>query len=58
MEAFREKTGVGGLLNTSFNIHGYPMVCDPKQALWTLENSELDGLALGNYYVTREKPNY
>jgi carbamoyltransferase len=54
VEAFREKTGVGGLLNTSFNLHGYPMVCDPKQALWTLENSELDGLALGNYYITRK----
>ena len=51
---FFEKTGVGGLLNTSFNLHEYPMVCDPKQALWTLENSDLDGLALGNYYVTRK----
>jgi carbamoyltransferase len=54
VEAFREKTGVGGLLNTSFNLHGYPMVCDPKQALWTLENSKLDGLALGNYYIARK----
>jgi carbamoyltransferase len=54
LETFYEKTGVGGLLNTSFNLHEYPMVCNPKQALWTLENSELDGLALGNYYITRK----
>ena len=54
LEAFSKKTGIGGLLNTSFNLHGYPMVCDPKQALWTLENSEIDGLALGNYYVSRK----
>lgn len=53
LETFREKTGVGGLLNTSFNLHGYPMVCNPKQALWTLEHSELDGLAMGNFYITR-----
>lgn len=54
VNAFSEKTGVGGLLNTSFNLHGFPMVCDPKQALLTLENSDLDGLALGNYYVTQK----
>lgn len=53
LEAFQEKTGVGGLLNTSFNLHGYPIVCSPKQALWTFEKSQLDGLALGNYYITR-----
>lgn len=54
IDTFRKKMGVGGLLNTSFNLHGYPMVCDPKEALWTLENSELDGLAIGNYYITRK----
>ena len=53
LEAFEEKTGVGGLLNTSFNLHGYPMVCTPLQALWTFENSQLDGLALGNYYIAK-----
>jgi carbamoyltransferase len=53
LEAFQEKTGVGGLLNTSFNLHGYPIVCSPSQALWTFENSQLDGLALGNYYLTK-----
>ena len=53
LEAFQEKTGVGGLLNTSFNLHGYPIVCTPRQALWTFESSELDGLALGNYYVAK-----
>lgn len=53
LNAFQMKTGVGGLLNTSFNLHGYPIVCSPKQALWTFENSQLDGLALGNYYLTK-----
>ncbi|MFX0195386.1 MAG: carbamoyltransferase [Candidatus Hodarchaeota archaeon] len=53
LESFQEYTGVGGLLNTSFNLHGYPIVCTPEHALWTLENSELDGLAIGNYLILR-----
>jgi carbamoyltransferase len=51
---FRERTGVGGILNTSFNLHGYPIVGSPQVALWTLENSALDGLAMGNWLLLRE----
>lgn len=50
---FKDKTGVGGILNTSFNLHGYPIVGSPEVALWTFENSELDGLAIGNWFVHR-----
>jgi len=53
LESFREHTGAGGLLNTSFNLHGYPIVCTPEQALWTFENSQLDGLAIDNYLILR-----
>jgi carbamoyltransferase len=53
LEAFEEATGVGGLLNTSLNIHGYPIVGTPEIALWTLENSQLDALALGDYLVAK-----
>lgn len=53
LKSFEEITGVGGILNTSFNLHGYPMVCTPEQAIWTLENSGLDGLVLGNYLILR-----
>lgn len=53
LENFQKSTGVGGLLNTSFNLHGYPIVCNPQQALWTLENSKLDGLALGSFLILR-----
>lgn len=51
--AFRDRTGVGGLLNTSFNLHGYPIVGTPEVALETLKNSELDALALGAFLVTK-----
>jgi carbamoyltransferase len=53
IDAFRSKTGVGALLNTSFNLHGYPIVCTPEQALWTFQNSGLDALVLGDYLIVR-----
>jgi carbamoyltransferase len=53
LEAFQEATGVGGVLNTSFNIHGYPIVGTPEIALWTFENSRLDALAIGDYLVAK-----
>ncbi|MBI4294806.1 MAG: hypothetical protein HY669_01400 [Chloroflexi bacterium] len=53
LSAFQSLTGVGGVLNTSFNLHGYPIVGTPETALWTLEQSGLDGLALGNWMVSK-----
>jgi carbamoyltransferase len=54
IDGFRGYSGVAGILNTSFNLHGYPIVGTPQVALWTFENSELDGLALGKWLVLRE----
>jgi len=51
---FQNITGVGGILNTSFNLHGYPIVGTPQVALATLEQSELDGLAIGNWLVLKQ----
>ncbi|MDD2235294.1 MAG: carbamoyltransferase C-terminal domain-containing protein [Desulfitobacteriaceae bacterium] len=53
IEEFNNICGVGGILNTSFNLHGSPIVGSPEIALMTLENSELDGLALGNWLITK-----
>ena len=47
IEAFEHITGVSALLNTSFNLHGEPIVLGPKEALYTFENSGLDGVMLG-----------
>ena len=52
---FKEKTGVGAVLNTSFNLHGFPIVYTPKQAIFTLMNSDLDALAIGGYLVRRRR---
>jgi len=55
LRAFRARTGVGGLLNTSFNLHGSPIVGTPRVALETLANSDLDALALGPFLVTKKE---
>jgi len=53
LKTFEEITGVGGVLNTSFNLHGCPIVGTPEIAIKTLENSGLDGLAIGNWLVKK-----
>jgi carbamoyltransferase len=54
LEAFRELTEVGVLINTSFNRHGLPIVGAPADALDHLRQGWVDGLAIGPYYVTRK----
>ncbi len=46
IEAFREKTGVPMLLNTSFN-DSEPIVCTPQDALRCFNNTDLDALIIG-----------
>jgi len=53
IRAFKKRTGVGAVLNTSFNLHGSPIVGTPEIALYTLVNSALDALAIGPFLVTR-----
>jgi|TARA_B110000467_G_scaffold1359_1_gene1133 carbamoyltransferase len=53
VKTFESKTGIGAVLNTSFNLHGSPTVCDPQTALETFKNSELDYLAIGNYLIKK-----
>ena len=50
---FEKKTGVGAVLNTSFNLHGYPLVGTPEQAVMTFENSGLQHLALGSFIISK-----
>ena len=53
IQEFHKRTGRGVVLNTSFNLHGYPIVGTPEDALFVLENSGLRNLALGNYLVRK-----
>jgi carbamoyltransferase len=51
--AFRRLTGIGGLLNTSLNMHGYPLAATLDQALFTFENSGLRYMALEGYLLEK-----
>lgn len=53
IKLFQAKTGVGAVLNTSLNLHGYPLVATPEQALMTLEKSGLSHLALGPFLISK-----
>lgn len=53
IKEFEKRTGVGGVLNTSFNIHGEPIVCTPEDALSVFERSGLQHLALGEYLISK-----
>ena len=50
---FKKITRVGALLNTSLNLHGYPIVRTLEQAYYVFENSELDGLILEDNLILR-----
>lgn len=51
---FYEKTGIPAVLNTSFNLHGYPIVLGACDAVDVYLNSELDVLVIGNWIVTKK----
>lgn len=55
LQAFERRTGVGGVMNTSFNLHGYPLVATPEQALMTLEKSGLQNLTLGPFLISKRE---
>lgn len=53
LSEFKKITGVSGVVNTSFNLHGFPIVGTPEVALSTFENSGLDILFLENWIVEK-----
>ena len=51
---FKEKTGTGCVLNTSFNLHGHPVSATAKDAMEIMDNSGLEYLAINNYLITKK----
>jgi carbamoyltransferase len=56
LECFRERTGRGALMNTSFNIHGEPIVSSPADAIDVMQRSGLLHLALGPFLISKPVP--
>lgn len=52
---FDKLTGIPGILNTSFNLHGEPIVHSPKDAISTLKNSGLKFLAIGSFLIRKNR---
>ncbi|MGA1867636.1 MAG: carbamoyltransferase [bacterium] len=46
---FKEHTGYGLLVNTSFNVRGEPIVCTPQDAYQCFMRTEMDWLVIHNF---------
>ena len=51
---FEGQTGRPFLLNTSFNVSGEPIVCNPTEALRSFYACGLDALAIGDFLVEKK----
>ena len=48
-----EKIGIGCILNTSFNFHGEPLVCTPRDSIRAFKDSAVNYLIIGDYLVQK-----
>jgi carbamoyltransferase len=55
LEEYRALTGVGTVVNTSFNMHEEPIVCTPDDAVRSFVRGHLDYLAIGPFIVENPK---
>ncbi len=51
----RLRWNAAAVLNTSFNIHGQPLVCSPAEAIEVFIRSGADALAIGPFLVDRSR---
>jgi len=53
LKEFEALSGVPVLINTSFNIKGEPIVCNPREAIRCFFDTGLDSLVLGSYILDK-----
>lgn len=59
IQKFKEKTGHGIVINTSFNVRGEPIVCTPEDSYRCFMRTEMDYLVIGNYiFDKKQQPNW
>ena len=49
LQAFKQQTGYGLLINTSFNIKDEPIVCTPEDALRCFQKTRMDVLVMNQF---------
>ena len=55
INAFKQRTGYGLIVNTSFNVRGEPIVCTPDDAYRCFMRTEMDYLVMGDYLFKKEE---
>lgn len=59
INAFKQQTGYGLVVNTSFNVRGEPIVCTPYDAYRCFMSTEMDYLVINNYvYCKTDQPDW
>lgn len=59
INSFRNLTGYGLVVNTSFNVRGEPIVCTPHDAYRCFMSTEMDYLVINDYvYIKTEQPDW
>lgn len=57
IESFKQKTGIGVVVNTSFNVRGEPIVCTPADAYQCFMRTEMDYLYIDGFWLDKvEQP--
>jgi carbamoyltransferase len=54
LREFEAATGVGVIINTSFNVRGEPIVCTPEDAYRCFMRTEMDCLVLGPFVLDKK----
>lgn len=54
LSEYKKLTGIGVILNTSFNMHEEPIVCTPNDAIRAFLTGNLDYLAINNFLVAQK----
>jgi carbamoyltransferase len=49
----KARLGVGALINTSFNVHGEPLVCTPAEAISVFQRSGAEALVMDRWVTAR-----
>lgn len=55
IKRFKELTGCGVIVNTSFNVRGEPIVCTPEDAYVCFMRTDIDCLVMENYLFKKSE---
>lgn len=55
LNEFKNQTGYGLLVNSSFNVRGEPIVCTPDDGFRCFMRTEMDFLVIGNYVFDKSQ---